>query len=171
MLASKLNLGCGHKRIAGFIGIDRVKTEETDMVYDLNIIPYPFAADSVGEIIADNVLEHLNDVVAVMEELYRLCQNGAVLKISLPYYKSSGAFTDPTHKHFFTENSFQYFSPEHEYHFYTTAKFKILKMKLLAKDFGDWRHKLRNLLPFKRFLNFWLFNIYDEIYFELACLK
>lgn len=167
----KLNLGCGHKKIDGFIGIDRVKTEAADLVYDLNLIPYPFAADSVIEIAADNVLEHLNDVVAVMEELYRLCQNGALLKINLPYYKSSGAFTDPTHKHFFTENSFQYFNPEHEYHFYTGARFKILKMKLLAKDFNDWRHKLRNFLPFKKFFNFWLFNIYDEIYFELECVK
>lgn len=171
MLANKLNLGCGHKKIHGFIGIDRVKTEAADLVYDLNLIPYPFVADSVIEIAADNILEHLNDVVAVMEEIYRLCQNGAIIKISLPYYKSSGAFTDPTHKHFFTENSFQYFSPEHEYHFYTGARFKILKMKLLAKDFNDWRHKLRNFLPFKKFFNFWLFNIYDEIYFELECVK
>ncbi|MEK7203302.1 MAG: methyltransferase domain-containing protein [Patescibacteria group bacterium] len=171
MHIKKLNLGCGDVKILGFLGVDRVKTLATDLVHDLNILPYPFADNSVEEIIADNILEHLEDVISVMEELYRVCQNGAVVKVSLPYYKSSGAFTDPTHKHFFTENSFQYFSPEHEYHFYTKAKFKILKIQLLAKDFGDRRHKLRNLLPFKKFFNFFLFNIYDEIYFELKCVK
>jgi len=167
----KLNLGCGHKKIFGFIGVDYIKTAATDVVHDLNITPYPFAAGSVDEIIADNVLEHLTDVMATIEEWHRLCRNGAIIKINLPYYKSSGAFSDPTHKHFFTENSFQYFNPEHEYHFYTKVKFKILKVKLLAKDFGDWRHKLRNFLPFKKFFNFFLFNIYDEIYFELECQK
>ncbi|MDD4900601.1 MAG: hypothetical protein PHS62_00605 [Patescibacteria group bacterium] len=171
MSAKKLNLGCGNVRISGFLGVDRLKTPAVDLVHDLNIIPYPFADNSVEEIIADNALEHLNDIIAVAEELYRICQNGAIIKISLPYYKSSGAFTDPTHKHFFTENSFQYFSPEHEYNFYTKAKFKVIKTKLLAKNFGDRRHKLRNLLPFKQFFNFFLFNIYDEIYFELKCIK
>jgi len=171
MSAKKINLGCGNVRINDFIGVDRVKTAAVDLVYDLNIFPYPFADNCTDEIIADNILEHLNDVIAVMEELYRICQNGAVVKISLPYYKSSGAFTDSTHKHFFTENSFQYFNPDYEYHFYTKAKFKIKKINLLAKNFGDQKHKLRNLLPFKNFFNFWLFNIYDEIYFELQCIK
>ncbi len=167
----KLNLGCGLKKNFGFIGVDCIKTSAVDVVHDLNIMPYPFATDSVEEIIADNVLEHLNNIIAVMEEWHRLCRNGAIIKISLPYYKSSGAFSDPTHKHFFTENSFQYFCPEHEYHFYTKARFKIIKIELLAKDFGDRRHKIRNLLPFKKFFNFFLFNIYDEIYFELECVK
>ncbi|MDO8667787.1 MAG: methyltransferase domain-containing protein [bacterium] len=171
MLIKKINLGCGDKKNPGFIGVDRIKTAAADIVHDLDIMPYPFDDNSVDEVIADNILEHLTDVIAVMEELRRICKNGAIIKISLPYYKSSGAFSDPTHKHFFTENSFQYFSPDHEYHFYTKAKFKVLKVKLLAKDFGDRRHKLRNLLPFKKFFNFFLFNIYDEIYFELKCIK
>lgn len=167
----KLNLGCGNKKISSFIGVDHIKIAAADVNHDLNVTPYPFVFNSVDEIIADNILEHLNDIIAVMEEIHRICRNGAIIKISLPYYKSSGAFSDPTHKHFFTENSFQYFTPEHEYHFYTKAKFKILKIELLAKNFGDRRHKLRNLLPFKKFFNFWLFNIYDEIYFELECVK
>lgn len=170
-MAFKINLGCGDVKIPGFLGVDKIKTPAADVAHDLNALPYPFADSSIEEIIADNVLEHLDNLIAVMEELYRICQNGAIIKISLPYYKSSGAFTDPTHKRFFTENSFQYFEEAHEYHFYTKAKFKTLKRELRAKDFGDSRHKLRNLLPFKKFFNFWLFNVYDEIYFELECLK
>jgi len=171
MLANKLNLGCGQVRLPGYFGVDLVKTSAADLAHDLNVTPYPFPADSVDEIIADNILEHLDDVIAVMEEWHRLCRHGAIIKISLPYYKSSGAFTDPTHQHFFTENSFQYFTPEHKYHYYTKAKFKILKTQLLAENYNDRRHKIRNLLPGKKFLNYWLFNIYDGIYFELKCLK
>ena len=41
------------------------------------------------------------------------------------------AFRDPTHKHFFTIDSFDYFDPETEpgkrFHFYTRANFEIIK--------------------------------------------
>lgn len=120
----------------------------------------------------DNCLEHLEDVIKVIEELYRICQDGAILRIKVPYYKSSGAFTDPTHKNFFTESSFRYFSGEDEYSYYTKARFKVIKNKLIAHTkFKDLKHGLRNLLPFKKLLSNFLFNIYDEIDFELKCIK
>ncbi len=169
---AKLNLGCGEQKNPGFIGVDRVKTSAVDVVHDLNKFPYPFKDNSISEILMDNVLEHLDDAIKVMEEVYRICKNEAIIKIYVPYYKSSGAFTDPTHKHFFTENSFQYFEKNHPYHFYAKTNFEIVKKELIAhKKFKDMRHILRNLLPFKKLLNHFLFNIYDEIYFELKCIK
>ncbi|MBA3047830.1 methyltransferase domain-containing protein [Patescibacteria group bacterium] len=168
----KLNLGCGNKKIPGFAGVDFVKTKAAEIVHDLNKFPYPFPDNSVDEILMDNVLEHLDDVIKVMEEVYRICKHGAIIKIFAPYYKSSGAFTDPTHKHFFTENSFQYFDENHAYHFYAKANFKVISKKLIAhKKYKDARHFLRNLLPGKKILNNFLFNIYDEIYFKLQCVK
>jgi len=171
-MLKKLNLGCGQKKISGYLGIDCIQTPTVDIVHDLNKFPYPFNGNSVDEIIMDNILEHLDDIIKVMEEIYRICKDGAVIKIYVPYYKSSGAFTDPTHKHFFTENSFQYFKKGHLYHYYTKANYKVVSKKLIAhKKFKDTRHFFRNLLPFKKLLNYFLFNIYDEIYFELRCVK
>ncbi|MBU4347363.1 methyltransferase domain-containing protein [Patescibacteria group bacterium] len=171
-MLKKLNLGCGEQKISGFIGVDRVKTSSVDVVHDLNKFPYPFKNNSISEILMDNVLEHLDDTIKVMEEMYRICKNEAIIKIYVPYYKSSGAFTDPTHKHFFTENSFQYFEKNHSYHFYTKTNIEIIKKELIAhKKFKDTKHILRNLLPFKKLLNQFLFNIYDEIYFKLKCIK
>ncbi len=168
----KLNLGCGNVRIEGFVGVDKVKTEATDVVCDLNIFPYPFLTSSAEEIILDNVLEHLDDVIAVMEEIYRLALPGAIIKINVPYFKSNSAFTDPTHKHFFTENSFQYFNETSPLHFYTSAKFNIVKTQLIShRKYKDYKHFFRNLLPGKKFLNYFLFNIYDEIHFQLICIK
>jgi len=171
-MVKKLNLGCGEKRISGFLGVDFVKTPAVDVVHNLNKFPYPFADNSVEEILLDNVLEHLDQVIKVMEEIFRICQNGAMVKIYVPYYKSSGAFTDPTHKNFFTESSFDYFKKSHPYHYYTSAGFKVIKMKLITHTkYKDWGHFFRNLIPFKRLWRHFLFNIYDEIYFELKCLK
>jgi SAM-dependent methyltransferase len=168
----KLNLGCGETKIEGFVGVDRLSTAAVDVIHNLDIFPYPFEGSSVDEIMLDNVLEHLNDVIMVMEEIYRISRPGAVIKIKVPYFKSNSAYTDPTHKHFFTETSFKYYDKDNPLHFYTTAEFKVLKVKLIQyRQPGDYRHLLRNLVPFKRILNYFLFNIYDEIYFELECVK
>lgn len=168
----KLNLGCGEKALTGFVGVDRIKTAATEIVHDLNHFPYPFADSCADEIIMDNVLEHLEDTIAVMEEVYRLAAPRALIRINVPYFKSNSAFTDPTHKHFFTETSFKYFSEQNPLHFYTRASFKVLKTQLIShKQYQDGKHFFRNLLPFKRLLNYFLFNIYDEIGFELVCVK
>ena len=168
----KLNLGCGRKKIAGFIGVDKIKTEAVDLVHDLDVFPYPFEDSSASEIVLDNVLEHLQDVIKVMEEIHRLSRPGAIVKISVPYFKSNSAFTDPTHRHFFSETSFKYFAPDHPLHFYTSASFEVIKTEMIYhREYKDAKHFFRNLLPFKRLLNYFLFNIYDEIYFELRCLK
>ena len=168
----KLNLGCGQQKIPGYLSVDKIKGEAIDICHDLNIFPYPFPDNSVSEIIMDNVLEHLDDVIKVMEELYRISQAGAIIHIKVPYFKSNSAFTDPSHRHFFTETSFKYFQADHPLHFYTKAKFKIIKTKLINhKKYKDTKHFFRNLLPFKKILNYFLFNIYDEIDFELQVLK
>lgn len=168
----KINLGCGNKKIDGFVGVDKIKTEATDVIHNLNIFPYPFPQNCAEEIILDNVLEHLDDVILVMEEVYRLAAPGAIITINVPYFKSNSAFTDPTHKHFFTETSFKYFEEKNSLHFYTSSNFKILESKLINhKEYKDAKHFFRNLLPAKKILNYFLFNIYDEICFKLLCVK
>ncbi|MHB8904177.1 MAG: class I SAM-dependent methyltransferase, partial [Patescibacteria group bacterium] len=156
----------------GFTGVDFVKTPAVSIAHDLNVFPYPFASDSVEEIIMDNVLEHIDDIIKVMEEIYRISRAEAIIKINVPYFKSNSAYTDPTHKHFFSETSFKYFTKENSLNFYTGARFEIIQTKLIRHtQYKDAKHFFRNLLPFKKLLNYFLFNIYDEIYFELKCLK
>jgi hypothetical protein len=101
-----------------------------------------------------------------------MSKSGAIIKISVPYFKSNSAYTDPTHKHFFAETSFKYFTGDNPLNFYSGARFEILKTELIShRQYKDAKHFFRNLLPFKKLLNYFLFNIYDEIYFELRCLK
>ena len=169
-MSCKLNLGCGNKKIEGYIGVDIMKTNATDVIHNLDVFPYPFAPDSISEALMDNVLEHLSNPLGVLEEMYRICAPGAIIKIKVPYFKSNGAFTDITHKKFFSENSFDFLSDDHEYRYYSAVNFQVIKKELIAKKYSR-KHIWRNLLPGKKFLNYFLFNIYDEIYFELKCLK
>jgi SAM-dependent methyltransferase len=162
----KINLGCGQKYLAGYINTDVLPRVKADRHFDLNLVPYPFESGSAEEIFMDNVLEHLDDIPKVMAELHRILKPGGRLRILVPYGKTDWAMQDPTHKHFFTENSLNYFVEGHPYNFYTDIRFKLHQAKLYC-DHTNILHKLRNLLPFKKYLRYFFFNIYDGIYFEL----
>jgi len=162
----KLNLGCGRKKIKGYIGIDNIKTSSVDIVHNLNRFPYPFKKNTVDEILMDNVLEHLDNVVKVLEELDRILASNGKIIILVPYAKSDWSFVDPTHKHFFTEHSLDYFSEDFEYSYYSKVKFKI-KYRFINNN-STLKHRIRNMLPLKNILRYYLMNIYDELEFTLT---
>lgn len=121
-----LDLGCGNKKRIGAVGIDVNPASDADVVHDLDVFPYPFADDSFDEVYADNVIEHLGDVVAVMEEIHRICRPGGLVKVIVPYFRSRWAWIDPTHRHAFTVDSFSYFDPDHvhsQLYRYSRARF------------------------------------------------
>lgn len=106
-----LDLGCGTRKRPGSIGLDINPRSGADVIHDLSLFPYPFEDNRFDEVVVDNVLEHLDDVVRTMEELYRIGSHGAVVKIVVPYFRSVWAFVDPTHRRFFAVDSFAYFDP------------------------------------------------------------
>lgn len=166
----KLNLGCGNKYLKGYINIDINKSVKADKYLDLNKFPYPLKDNFADGIVMDNVLEHLDDIVLVMREIHRILKPKGIVQIFLPYAKSDGAFQDPTHKHFFTEKSMDYFTQDYEYGYYVNFKFKIIEKKLYSMN-KTRLSKLRYLIPGKRILNYLLFNIYDTVYFKLQAIK
>lgn len=126
-----LDLGCGTRKRPGAVGLDNNPKTAADVIHDLNSFPYPFASDSFDEICADNVIEHLGEPIKVLEEIYRIGKPGALVKIDVPYFRAKSAFIDPTHRHFFTIDSFSYFDPGHIYNKlfpYSDARFKVEKV-------------------------------------------
>ena len=106
----KLHLGCGERKLKGYIGLDQVNHSCVDRVCDLNVgIPYP--DNSVTNIEAIHVLEHLKDPVHIMNEIWRVCKHGAKVHIIVPSAEGPGAFQDPTHLKgsFWVRNSFFYY--------------------------------------------------------------
>ena len=164
----KLNIGCGKKPLKGYINLDFVKLPGVDVVHNLNKFPYPFKNNQFDEIFADNVLEHLDDLIRVMEEIHRISKKNAKIKIIVPYYNHHFAYQDPTHKHFFTLDSFDYFTGQGSLSFYSKARFEIVKRKPIPSWLG-------RLVPFKRVLLNMLGMVFGEfvkfIYFELRVIK
>ena len=94
----KLSLGCGQRRHEGFTGVDWCPGAAADIVHDLNRYPWPFEDNSCGEIIAEHLLEHLDNPDAVMREIHRICANDAVVAIMTPHFSSYQSYGDMSHR-------------------------------------------------------------------------
>ncbi len=125
-----LDIGCGNKKKLHAIGVDMNPRSEADILHDLNNFPYPFSDNEFQEVYCDSILEHLNDIFRVMEEIHRITVPGGLVWIKVPHYTSFDAYTDPTHTHFFTSRSFDYFNEQYAYSYYSTVRFMILEKRL-----------------------------------------
>src|SRR5262245_40298584 len=123
--ATKLNLGCGNKHLPDALNLDVTIRTNPDVVHDLNVRPWPFSGDRFVEVFMYDVIEHLDDLVGVIEELHRITQHGGVVRITTPHYSCANAFTDPTHRHQLGWFSLDYFTGEHEHAYYTTTRFRM----------------------------------------------
>ncbi len=137
-----LHIGPGKKVLAGAVGIDVLNLPEVDIVHNLNVVPWPFSKNEFDLIFAHNVFEHLDDLVGVMEEMWRILKPGGRLVITVPYFRSTDAFTDPTHRHFFTSRSLDYFIDAK-----TLAGYAYTEKKFSKKGFWfGWPQDSRNPL-------------------------
>lgn len=108
----RLNIGCGSKILEGYTNLDVVKQAGVDIVHDLDT-PWPFPDNSVEEIEAKDIFEHVNNPILFMTEAHRVLEDYGTLHIRTPhyYYGREMAFTDPTHKRFPTEHTWNFWIP------------------------------------------------------------
>jgi predicted SAM-dependent methyltransferase len=109
-----LDLGCGPNKIEGAFGIDKRAVPGVDLVCDIEQ-PLPFQTSAVHVVWLRHVIEHVRDLIGLMEEVYRISGDGGIVEVIVPYYTSRGAFRDPTHVRYVTEDTFQYFEPPTDY--------------------------------------------------------
>jgi SAM-dependent methyltransferase len=107
----RLDLGCGSRKPEGFVGVDNYPWSEVDVIADLNE-DFPFPDNSVDEVRANAIIEHLQDKIHTMNEIWRICKPNAIVNISVPSTDGRGAFQDPTHISFWNINSFKYYCIE-----------------------------------------------------------
>lgn len=108
-----LDVGAGGtKQKAYAVGVDLVAGSDVDVVADLTT-GVPFADASVDRIYAVHVLEHVLDLVAVMNELHRVLRDGGVLHVMSPHWRSVNAVADPTHVKYLDVQTFKWFCGPH----------------------------------------------------------
>lgn len=95
----KINLGSGYKRIEGFVNIDDDPLVKPDYLVDIENEKLPFDDNTVEEIRAHHILEHIGaGFIPLMKELYRVSKHGALLDIVVPHHFHDNFYSDPTHK-------------------------------------------------------------------------
>tara|TARA_Y100001968_G_scaffold312020_1_gene334739 strand:- start:1493 stop:2062 length:570 start_codon:yes stop_codon:yes gene_type:complete len=112
MNSLKLNLGCGEKRIPGYINVDKYGTP--DIKHNLESFPWPWETNSVSDILLIHVLEHLGQDIetyfGIFKEMYRICSHRAKIRIVVPHFRHNFFYDDPTHVRVVTPLGLQLFS-------------------------------------------------------------
>jgi len=85
----KLHLGCGNKRIEGYINIDIRYSPHVDEVDNIARLR-AYKKDSVSVIYASHVLEHFTryDYMHVLERWYEILKPGGILRIGVPDFEN-----------------------------------------------------------------------------------
>jgi SAM-dependent methyltransferase len=177
-----LDLGCGARKVPGAYGMDEIFLPGVDLVHDLEVRPYPLPDNCADEIHLKHVLEHFENPLPIIEEVWRIARpNGRVL-IRTPHYSSTYAWKDPTHRRAFSAESFHYFG-ENNYSYYTQARFRVVHVRLkyfLEEEFWPWPYRAwgrvvqwfldRHPTFGERFLCYLVGGI-DELQVTLAAVK
>lgn len=165
----KLNLGSGNDYREGYVNVDSSEDANPDVLCNIDGNKLPFKDNSVDEVVASMILEHVRDLDFLFKEIYRVCKNKAKIIIDVPYFSSESAFSHYQHVSFFSWTTFDLFNPNHSEHFHTGIKFKITKRYLKSRFLK--KYTPFNLFPriYQEYLC-WIFPV-RAIHFELEVIK
>ena len=122
----RLSIGCGKKPPApDLVRLDISADVEPDVVWDLDRLPYPLENESFTEIECFDVIEHLSNISATLQEIHRILEPNGILKITTPHFSCANSYVDPTHKYHLSYFSFDYFCLGHELSYYSEARYQI----------------------------------------------
>lgn len=130
-----LDTGCGNNLIEkkGFrtIGIDLKTDTKASVVCNLEYF-LPFQSNIFDEIYCYNVLEHVSNIIRLLEELYRVGKPKCIIKIEVPHFSGMDTHQDITHKRGFGSRSFyQFTGKDVKCAHYGECKFTLIKRKIL----------------------------------------
>lgn len=133
----KLHLGCNDSIMPGYLNVDSTRppnaTDENFLQWDLSalntmaphpdhdemlyVAGWPWADSSVDEIVAHDVLEHIDNpgypgskgIIWCLNEAHRVLKPGGKLDLWVPCLPGEAPFVDPTHVQVWTQSTRYYF--------------------------------------------------------------
>lgn len=137
MAVVRIDIGCGRSKFKGTLGVDIVPLPGVDVVADLTR-GLPFKDSSISEIYTSHTLEHVDNLPAVMEEIWRVCKPNALVHIWVPHASCPFVtWIDPTHRRGMTIETFSYFNPATNHlSYYSKARFEIVHARLNLSTIG-----------------------------------
>ncbi len=142
-----LNLGSGKDWRDDCLNADIQARVKPDWEVDISKVRYgaivqtrfgeiKIKPDMFDKIIANDVLEHIPDLVGAMTNCKTLLKPGGEFHIHVPYELSLGAWQDPTHVRAFNENSWLYYT---DWHWYLgwEDRFYLKQMAFNLSEYGN----------------------------------
>ena len=105
----KIDLGCGPNKREGCLGIDIMLIDGVDIVRDIDKRGLPFSDSAVEYIYTCHFLEHTDNFIFIMNEIFRVCCANALVEIIVPTIMSPHALADPSHKRLFNFYTFRHY--------------------------------------------------------------
>lgn len=99
----KIDMGCGGLAKEGFVGLDTNPASNLILKCDFSKDKLPFADSTVEEVYSSHCFEHLDNIPHVLQEIVRVCKNGAHVLIVTPHFTSPMAMC-AEHKMVWSEN-------------------------------------------------------------------
>lgn len=109
-------LGGGLMKRAGWIVWD-LHAPGADIKHDLNTFPYPLKDNSVAQIEATQIFEHLHDWRSALFECHRILERGGKILIQVPHYMGVYSWSHFDHKAAFCAFSMEPFISNPSKHF------------------------------------------------------
>ena len=149
----RFNFGCGTQEILeGYRNFDFNNVNNDPRVDFIDLEkPLPFEDNSVDEIRIWGTLEHINNWIQLMQEMYRILKTDGIVDIRVPNYACRDAYTDPSHVNFFNCEVWHYFNKDYPawsgknagntsgYYEGYGCNFKIQSLKRASKKFNIFR--------------------------------
>ena len=124
-----LDVGCGSAKYPGAVGLDISADTAADVVHDLDVFPYPFDDASFDQVLMQDVIEHVAEPIKVIAELARICRPGARIHLRTPHFSSLLAYSDPTHRHYFSAEAIRTLAQPRFAH-YTPVRLRVVHVTL-----------------------------------------
>ena len=129
-----LNLGSGKDRRADCVNADIRADDGADWVVDIGA--FMQIDRQFSKIIANDVLEHIPNLVQAMTNCRDLLEMGGEMHIHVPYDLSHGAWQDPTHVRAFNEKSWVYYCEWAWYLGWKGSRFELTHLEMRLSNYG-----------------------------------
>jgi hypothetical protein len=165
----RLNLGCGRDIRDGWVNIDAVPVPGVDHVVNFDDKPVlPFGDDAVTYSEGSHVIEHLQNPLPFMTELWRVTKPRGKAMFRCPYGSTDDADEDPTHVRRMFHGSWGYFGQPHywraDYGYRGDWQPELVTLTLFPEFTDCTDGELNSMIRFQR-------NIVSEMTVSLRCIK
>jgi len=163
----KLNVGCYHKVLPGYINSDVKKFHKgVDMTLDLTKYPYNFPDNRFDEVYCRCVLEHIDSkhTKFIVDEFWRITRPGGIIRLIVPYEERWMDSLD--HRRGFSWAMFGAMGKDN-LDYIGKARFKIKRLDPIPTVIG----KLLVFKKLQKWVSLFIKNIVYEIDAQLEVVK